>query len=255
MTIAREATGSQEPSRPGVAGGLAARWSDEETRLRQGICRVGALAYQKGFIAGADGNLSARLGDGTILITPSGAMKGFLQPQHLARIDIDGRVVDGGPGPSSEMGIHLVSYRERPDMRAVVHAHPPHAVALSIAEVDMQLPVIPEIIVTIGGTPTAPYATPGTEELPESIRTIVRCSDTLIMKNHGAVTLGANLMDAFKKLDMVEHTAHILWLAHVVRGGVEPLPAEAVEKLLETRRLLGIRTTNTLENRCGLPLE
>lgn len=229
------------------------RWSEEETRLRQALCQVGALAYQKGLIAGADGNLSARLRDGTILITPAGAMKGFLQPQHLAHIDAQGRVVDGGPGPSSEAGIHLVSYHERPDMRAVVHAHPPHAVALSIAEIDLQLPIIPEIIVTIGGTPTAPYATPGTPELPESIRDIVRCSDTLIMKNHGAVTLGSNLMDAFKKLDMVEHTARILWLAHAVRGGVEPLPAEAVRKLLETRRLLGIETTNTLENHCGSP--
>ena len=112
---------------------------------------------------------------------------------------------------------------------------PAHAVALSIAEIDLQLPIIPEIIVTIGGTPTAPYATPGTEELPESIRELVRCSDTLIMKNHGAVTLGANLMDAFKKLDMVEHTARILWLAHCVRGGIDPLPADAVKKLLETR--------------------
>jgi len=225
----------------------------EEARLRQALCRVGALCYQKGFIAGADGNLSVRLQDGTVIVTPAGAMKGFLQPHHLAHVDLEGRVVDGGPGPSSELGIHLVSYRERPDVRAVVHTHPPHAVALSIAEVDLLAPVIPEIVVTIGGTPTAPYATPGTDELPESIRAIVRCSDTLIMKNHGAVTLGGNLMDAFRKLDMVEHTAHILWLAHSLRGGVDPLPAEAVRKLLETRGSLGIRTVNTLETPCPPP--
>jgi L-fuculose-phosphate aldolase len=225
--------------------------ASEEERLRLGLCRVGTLAYQKGFIVGADGNLSARMQDGTILITPAGAMKGFLQPQHIAHIDTNGAVVDGGPGPSTEVGIHLVSYRERPDMQAVVHAHPPHAVALSIAEIDQSIAVIPEIIVTIGGTPTTPYATPGTQELPDSIREVVRCSDTLIMKNHGAVTLGTNLMDAFKKLDMIEHTARILWLAHVVRGGLDPLPPEAVSKLLATRRALGIETTNTLENRCG----
>jgi L-fuculose-phosphate aldolase len=164
---------------------------------------------------------------------------------------MDGKVVDDGPSPSTEVGIHLVAYFERPDMKAMVHAHPPHAVALTIAEVDMQLPIIPEIIVTIGGIPTAPFGTPGTPELPESIREIVRCSDTLMMKNHGAVCLGSNLMDAFKKLDMVEHTARILWLAHVVRGGLTPLPPEAVEKLLATRDVLGITTTNTLENRCG----
>ncbi len=223
----------------------------EELRLRQALCRIGALCYDKGYIVGADGNLSAKLSDGTILITPAGAMKGFLEPHHIAHVDERGSVVDGGPRCSSEVGIHLVSYSERPDVRAVVHTHPPHAVALSIAEIDMQLPVIPEVIVTIGGTPTTPYATPGTDELPESIRETVACSDTLIMKNHGAVTLGSNLMDAFKKLDMIEHTARILWLAHAVRGGVKPLPARAVEKLLATRRLLGIETTNTLERPCG----
>jgi L-fuculose-phosphate aldolase len=228
-----------------------ASWSEEEARLRTALCRIGALCYQKGYIVGADGNLSARLRDGTILVTPAGAMKGFLEPHHLAHVDGDGRVLDDGPLPSSEIAIHLVSYRERPEVEAVIHTHPPHAVALSIAGVDLQLPVIPEVIVTIGGTPTTPYTTPGTNELPESIRAVVRCSDTLIMRYHGAVTLGSNLMDAFKKLDMVEHTAKILWLAHTLKGGIEPLPPEAVQKLLETRRALGIRTTNTLENRCG----
>jgi L-fuculose-phosphate aldolase len=232
---------------------MQASWSDEETRLRTALCRIGALCYQKGYIVGADGNLSARLRDGTVLVTPAGAMKGFLEPQHLAHVDLDGRVLDQGPRPSTEIAIHLVSYRERADVEAVVHTHPPHAVALSIAGVDLQLPVIPEVIVTIGGTPTTAYATPGTHELPDSIREVVRCSDTLIMKNHGAVTLGANLMDAFKKLDMVEHTAKILWLVHALKGSIEPLPADAVQKLLDTRRQLGIRSVNTLENRCGLP--
>jgi L-fuculose-phosphate aldolase len=232
---------------------MQASWSDEETRMRTALCRIGALCYQKGYIVGADGNLSARLRDGTVLVTPAGAMKGFLEPHHLAHVDLDGRVLDTGPRPSTEIAIHLVSYRERADVEAVIHTHPPHAVALSIAGVDLQLPVIPEVIVTIGGTPTTPYATPGTHELPESIREVVRCSDTLIMKNHGAVTLGANLMDAFKKLDMVEHTARILWLVHALKGSIDPLPADAVQKLLDTRRALGIRSVNTLENRCGLP--
>jgi L-fuculose-phosphate aldolase len=232
---------------------MQASWSDEETRLRTALCRIGALCYQKGYIVGADGNLSARLRDGTVLVTPAGAMKGFLEPQHLAHVDLDGRVLDQGPRPSTEIAIHLVSYRERADVEAVIHTHPPHAVALSIAGVDLQLPVIPEVIVTIGGTPTTAYATPGTHELPDSIREVVRCSDTLIMKNHGAVTLGTNLMDAFKKLDMVEHTAKILWLVHALKGSIEPLPADAVQKLLDTRRQLGIRGVNTLENRCGLP--
>ena len=227
--------------------------TQEEIRLRQALCRTGALCYQKGHIAGADGNLSVRLPDGSVLITPSGAMKGFLEPHHIAHVGPDGRPVDDGPRASSETAIHLVAYAERPDMQAVIHAHPPHAVAMTIAKIDMQVPIIPEIIVTIGGVPTTPLATPGTDDLAESIREIVRCSDTLIMKNHGAVTVGANLMDAFKKLDMIEHMARILWLAHTARGGLDPLPAAAVEKILATRRALGIQTKNTLENRCGLP--
>ncbi len=226
-------------------------WSEEETRVRQSLCRIGALCYERGTIAAADGNLSVRLSNGDILITPTGAMKGFLQPSHMAKVDIEGRPVDDGPKASSETGIHLVAYQERPDIQAIVHAHPPHAVALTVADIDMQMPIIPEIIVSIGGIPTAPLGTPGTPELPETIRKIIRCSDTVIMKNHGSVTLGSNLMDAYKKLDMLEHTARILWLAHTAKGGLTPIPAEAVEKMLATRKMLGITTPNTLENNCG----
>ncbi|MEL6713653.1 MAG: class II aldolase/adducin family protein, partial [Planctomycetota bacterium] len=155
------------------------------------------------------------------------------------------------PRPSSEVRIHLVAYQERADVQAICHAHPPHAVAMTIAGIDLQMPVIPEIIVTIGGIPTAPFGTPGTPELPETIRELVRCSDVMMMQNHGSVTLGTNLMDAYKKLDMLEHTAKILWLAHVAKGGLEPLPAEDVQKMLATRAQLGITTRNTLENQCG----
>lgn len=225
-------------------------WSDEEARARNAICEIGKLCYQRNYIVGADGNLSTRLSDGTIVITPAGAMKGFLQPWHLAHVDITGKVVDGGPKCSTETGIHLVAYVERPEMKAVLHCHPPHAVALTLAGIDMQIPVIPEIIVTIGGIPTAPFATPGTNELPESIRAIVKCSDTLVMQNHGSVTLGLHLMDAYKKLDMLEHTARILWLASCL-GHVKPLSKEAVAKLLATRKTLGIDTVNTLENDCA----
>ena len=104
-------------------------WSDEELRLRKGICRIGELCYQRSFIVGGDGNISARMSDGSILITPAGAMKGFLEPYHMARIDMQGKPLDEGPVASTEVGIHLVSYEERPEMKAMVHAHPPHAVA------------------------------------------------------------------------------------------------------------------------------
>ncbi|MBK8178207.1 MAG: class II aldolase/adducin family protein [Planctomycetes bacterium] len=227
-------------------------WSEEELRLRRALCEIGKLCYSRGYIVGADGNLSARLADGTILITPAGAMKGFLEPHHIARIDMAGNAVNAGPRASSEKAIHLVVYQERPEMQAIVHAHPPHAVAMTIAGIDLQQPFIPEIIVTIGGIPTAPFGTPGTQELPESIRAIVKCSDTVIMKNHGSVTMGTNLLDAYKKLDMVEHTAKILWLAHTVGAKLEPLDPDKVKKLLATRAALGVSTVNTLENSCAV---
>ena len=226
--------------------------ADEMERTRRAICEIGKLCYNRGMIVGADGNISARLSDDTILITPAGAMKGFLEPHHVAHVDMSGRVIGDGPRASTETGIHTTSYQERPDVRAVVHAHPPHAVAMTIAGIDLQLPVIPEVVVTIGGIPTAEYATPGTDELPDSIRELLRCSDTVMMKMHGSISLGTNLMDAFKKLDMLEHTAKILYLAHTLKGGLEPLAPEAVERLLATRKLLGIDSMNTLENRCGL---
>ncbi|MCE9593084.1 MAG: class II aldolase/adducin family protein [Planctomycetes bacterium] len=229
----------------------ARSWSDEEARLRRAICEIGKLCYSRFYIVGADGNISARMNDGTVLITPAGAMKGFLEPHHIAHIDMRGNVVDGGPSASTEKGIHLTAYEVRPEMRAVCHAHPPHAVAMTIAGIDMQAPFIPEIIVTIGGIPTANFGTPGTPELADSIRNILKCSDTVVMTNHGSVTLGTNLMDAYKKLDMVEHTAKILYYAHSV-GHAKPLNAEYVQKLLATRGLLGIKTVNTLENECGV---
>ena len=224
---------------------------EEEARLRRALCDVGKLCYDRNLIVGADGNFSARLSDGTMLVTPAGAMKGFLEPHHLTKVDMEGRLVEG-PRPSTETGIHVTAYQARPEMRAVVHAHPPHAVAMTIAGIDLQMPIIPEVVVTIGGIPTAEYATPGTQELPDSIRDLMRCSDTVMMKMHGSISLGTSLMDAFKKLDMLEHTARILYYAHTLRGGLDPLPAEDVEHLLRTRKLLGIDSTNTLENRCGL---
>lgn len=226
--------------------------ADEIERTRRAICEIGKLCYGRGLIVGADGNISARLSDDTILITPAGAMKGFLEPHHVTRVDMSGRVLDDGPRASTETKIHTTSYQVRPDVRAVVHAHPPHAVAMTIAGIDLQLPVIPEVVVTIGGIPTAEYATPGTQELPDSIRDLLRCSDTVMMKMHGSISLGTNLMDAFKKLDMLEHTAKILYYAHTLKGGLDPLSNEDVERLLQTRKLLGIDTMNTLENRCGL---
>ncbi len=210
----------------------------DEEALRAELCRVGALAYERGYICGTEGNLSARLSDGTLLVTPAGAMKGFLEPEQLVRLDRAGRVLGRGQPPSTELGIHLVCYAEREDVRAVVHAHPVHAVALSVAGIDLEQPLLPEVVVTLGGVPTAPYATPGTSELAESLRALVRRRDAVLLKNHGVVTVGSGPLAAFQKLETVEHFARVVCLAHALVERVEPLPDAALRELLESRRRL-----------------
>lgn len=227
-------------------------WSPEEAALRGAVCRIARMAYDKGFITNVDGNFSVRLREHEALITPAGAPKAFLEPEQIAHIDLDGKVVSGDPRPSTEVSMHVMAYRERPDMRALCHAHPKHAVAFTLAGLSLDLCVIPEVVVTIGSIPTAPYGTPGTQELPESIREVVRCSDVVMLERHGALTLGRNLMDAFRKLEVVEHTAEILYYARTL-GGVKELSPEQVQKLLDTRKKLGIQSANTLCSRCGNP--
>ncbi len=222
----------------------------EEMALRGAVCQVARMAYDKGFITNVDGNFSVRMGDRGILITPAGAPKAFLQPEQIAHIDLDGNVVDGQARASTEVSMHLMAYRERPEMRAICHAHPQHAVAFTLAGLSLDLCVIPEVVVTIGSIPTAPYGTPGTEELPESLRSLVRCSDVVMLERHGALTLGTSLIDAFRKLEVIEHTASILYFARTL-GGVKELTPEQVGKLLDSRKKLGLQGMNTICSKCG----
>ena len=224
-------------------------WSEAETSLRGAVCRTARMAYDKGFITNVDGNFSVRLGENEILITPAGMPKAFLAPEQIGKIDLSGRLLDG-PRPSTEVSMHVLAYRERPEMRAVCHAHPQHAVAFTLAGLSLDLCVIPEVVVTIGTIPTAPYGTPGTDELPDSLRGLLRCSDVVLLERHGALTLGTSLIDAFRKLEVIEHTATILYYARTL-GGVKELTSEQVAKLLATRERLNIGTMNTICSKCG----
>ncbi len=223
--------------------------TEEEGRLRREIAAVCAKMYAKGLITSADGNVSARLPDGDLLITPTGAGKDSLDPARILRLAPDG-TPRGSGRPSTELALHLCAYRERPDVRAVVHAHPPTAVAFTIAGLSLALCTIPEVVVTLGTIPTASYGTPGTDELPESIRELVRCSDAILLERHGSITLGATLAQALTRLEVVEHTARITWTARTL-GQVKELAPEQVSKLLEVRRELGIGGMNTICTNCG----
>jgi L-fuculose-phosphate aldolase len=192
------------------------------------ICR---WMYQKGFIASSEGNVSACLEPDRIIVTPRGLHKGFLLPEQLVVTDFDGRQVNGSFSPSSELPLHLVVYRERPDVGAVVHAHPTIAIACSLAGISLADGVIPEVITSLGAIPTVPYAMPGTDEAAEVIRTSIRQFDAIILSRHGSVSVGKNLREAYTKLEMLEHTAQILFLARVL-GPVSPLSKEEVARLL-----------------------
>lgn len=220
-----------------------------ENYLKQEMADIGRMLYQRGLIGIADGNLSVRLDDGHLLVTPSGVPKGFMRPEQMVKTDLTGRPLGGGR-PSSEILMHAAVYHERPDVRAVVHAHPPHAVAFSIVGIGLTRCIIPEIVVTLGTVPTTPYATPGTDELPESVRATIRGADALILERHGALTVGTTLMEAFVRLDTVEHTAKITYLARSL-GQVQVLQPEQVDKLLKVRRDLKIKGKNTICDDCG----
>lgn len=230
-----------------------------EAELRRQLCDIGRMMYERGFIGAADGNLAVRLDDERLLVTPAGVLKGFMQPDMLVVTDRAGNPLDGGR-PSTEIKMHVALLEERPDVAAALHAHPPYTVSFSLAGIPLTRCVIPEIVVTIGNVPTVPYATPGTTELPDSLRAPIRSSDVLLLERHGIVTVADEIWNCFKLLDMVEHAAKITHLAMQL-GGAKVLDREQVEKLVQSRYDLGIGQRNTIAddvaNRlsCSLPLK
>lgn len=227
----------------------------EEQQLRQQIVRVGMLMYDKGFVAASDGNISARLAPGRILITPSGLHKGFLEPEQLVVVDESGRRV--GPStaanrqlkPTSELPMHLEAYRQRPDIGAVVHAHPPITIALSIAGIPMADCLLPEVIVFLGLVPTTQYATPSSEENMGAIRQLIVNHDALVLQRHGSLTVGSDPMQAFMRLETVEQNARIAFMLAQL-GVRNPLPAGEVSKLLKQREAMGLSRPGEAEQFC-----
>jgi L-fuculose-phosphate aldolase len=215
-----------------------------ERQLRAEIVRIGQLMHARGLLCGFEGNLSARLGEERLLMTPSGLHKGLMREEQLLVVDLDGRVVveseaTRGLRPTSELPMHLETYRRRPDVRAVVHAHPPITVALSIAGVAMDTPLLPEVIVLLGLIPTTDYAMSSSDEGATAIHQLIATHDALILQRHGTLTVGATLTAAFMRLETVEQNARIhLMLAQL--GANNPLAAHEVHKLLQMRRAMGL---------------
>ena len=230
-----------------------------EHELRQEMVRVGRLMWERGYVAATDGNLSARLSSDRLLVTPTGLSKGFLSTDDPVVIRLDGEplspVTHRGRDwkPSSETLMHLQVYHQRPDVDAVVHAHPPLATAFSIAGVSLARCVLPEVVVALGGIPTAEYATPGTLEVPKTIDRFIQDYDAIILAHHGSLTLGKTLWEAYLRLEKVEHTAQITLAAQQL-GRVSTLSPQAVDRLTEMRRELLQRQGRDLCEGCTVCL-
>lgn len=205
-----------------------------EAQLRELICELGRRMYARNLVGGTDGNLSVRLPDGHFLCTPSGVSKGYMRPEDLLVADAAGRLVRGEGKVTSEFPTHLACYEERPDIEAVVHAHPPIATAFTLAGVSLAQPVLPELVAALGGIPVTAYATPGTPEGNEVIRPLIRQCDGVMLARHGSVTVGGSLESAYFKLEKIEHSATVILAARQL-GGVPRLDADEVGRVLATR--------------------
>jgi len=213
-----------------------------EQALREQIIDVGRRLYDKNVVAANDGNITVRLDDNRFLATPTGRSKGFMHAEELLIVDAAGKPLSGGK-PSTELPMHLFIYDQRPDVNAVVHAHPPYATGFATAGLALDKCVLAEIIVTIGSIPLAEYGTPSTNELPDSLRPYIQTHDAFLLANHGVVTVGHNLMDAYYKLERVEHSAKIIYIARTL-GGEKTLPENQVKKLYDIRKTYGGETLN-----------
>ena len=205
-----------------------------EWEHREEIVRLGKLLHDHFFVSATDGNLSARLEDDRIVCTPTGVSKGMMTPGDLVIVDTSGRVVEGARNVSSEIGMHLLIYRLRPDVRAVVHAHPPTATGFAAAGMALDQPLVSEVVINLGAIPLAPYGMPGTPELAASIEPLVPMNDAILLSNHGAVSYGRDLLNAFMKMETVEHFARIALTAHIL-GRQCPLSAAQVRQLGDAR--------------------
>jgi L-fuculose-phosphate aldolase len=211
-----------------------------ESTLRADIVEVGRRMYARGYTASNDGNISVRLGPDRLLMTPKSVCKGFMTPDMMCITDLEGRKLQGDRDPSSEMLMHLEVYRQRPDVQAVVHAHPPTATGFAVAGIPLDRAVLAEVLTTLGSIPIAEYATPSTKELPEAVRKYIKAHDGMLLANHGALTVGGDLYSAYYKMETIEHFAKISLVARLL-GRENLLSREEVTRLQDLRGAYGIK--------------
>lgn len=213
-------------------------YTDDEAA--QAIIDIGKRMYDKGFVAANDGNLSIKLPDGSIWATPTGVSKGYMTKSMLVKLRDDGSIISGSMQPSSEIKMHLRVYQENSGVSTVVHAHPPVATAFAIAGIPLDKAILAEAVVQLGSVPIAPYATPGTQEVPDSIAPYCTGYNAVLLANHGALTWGGNLTESWFRMESLEYYATLIMYTGSIIGQATTLNRFQVQKLLDIRERLGI---------------
>ncbi|MFR8088639.1 MAG: class II aldolase/adducin family protein [Lachnospirales bacterium] len=212
-----------------------------EYEIKKQILDVGRRIYNRGMVAANDGNISVKLNDNEFLCTPTGVSKGFMTMDMICKVDAEGKVISAnGPyRPSSEIKMHMRVYKLRPDVKSVVHAHPVYATAFAIAGIPLTQPIMPEAVISLGCVPIAPYGTPSTMEIPDAVEPYLEHFDAVLLENHGALSFGDSLMNAYFKMESLEFYAKLLMFAKQL-GGPKELSDAQVQRLYEIRKKLGM---------------
>lgn len=217
--------------------------SDYEAKKQ--IIEIGKRMYEKGFVASNDGNISCKAGPNIIWTTPTGVSKGFMTPDMLVKMNFDGKVLMGKLKPSSEVKMHLRVYNENPDVMAVTHAHPPVATSFAIAGISLDRAILPEAVVNLGSVPIAHYATPGSQDVPDSIAPYCKSHNAVLLANHGALSWGKDLTEAYHRLESLEYYATVLMYTGRIIGRANELSCSQVNELIDIRGKLGITSGGT----------
>ncbi|MCL2222195.1 MAG: class II aldolase/adducin family protein [Oscillospiraceae bacterium] len=205
------------------------------------ICEVGRRVYEKNFVAANDGNFSVKVEENAIWATPTGVSKGFMTPGMMVKLDMQGNVLDGTHRPSSEIKMHLRVYNENPEVNAVVHAHPPVATSHAIAGIPLDRPILPEAVIMLGTVPVAAYATPGSEGVADSIAPYCREHNAVLLANHGALTWGDDLMQAYHRMESLEHYALVMMYTSNIIQRYNELDCSQISDLVKARESMGIK--------------
>lgn len=212
----------------------------DQNRVGMKLAFFGKLLHQRGYVSGTDGNLSVRLGPESVLVTPSGVSKRFMKTRDMVVVSMDGNKLAGSREPSSEIGMHLRIYKLRPDIRAVVHAHPCTATGFASAGIGLIEPICSELVLTLGKVPLAPYALPGSDELAKSLEPFIQEHNAILMENHGVVAYGETLEQAYMNMETVEHCARIMFVSKLL-GRSKILSDHQVKQLLRATHHLSIK--------------